>query len=67
MDLKVVRVAVCLRERERESLFQEERPKAENDREPTNVSQTQTACSSFQPQLLYTPPFVVAGQIGVYI
>ena len=33
LDLKVDRVAVCLRERE--SLFQEEGPKAENDREPT--------------------------------
>ena len=31
MDLKVDRVAVCLRERE--SLFQEEGPKAEKDRE----------------------------------
>ena len=35
LDLKVDRVAVCLRERERESLFQEEGPKTENDREPT--------------------------------
>jgi hypothetical protein len=33
LDLKVDRVAVCLRARE--SLFQEEGPKAENDREPT--------------------------------
>ena len=33
LDLKVDRVAVCLRERK--SLFQEEGPKAENDREAT--------------------------------
>ena len=32
MELKVDRVAVCLRERE--SLLQEEGPKAENGREP---------------------------------